>query len=331
MGKRSFREDEGGQAFTIDVMVAFIIIVVVMGVSANAMDLVSFKAQDYSSRFSLDRITIDTADILIKSPGSPDEWEKHGCDLQVTPGLAKIDVQTNKIIPNTLSYKKISRLQEKYDQLMYGKILPNGVNSSLKIYPINNKLKTIIIEDNTPSASAAEIAVANRTVLCDFMYLNILVGMDTHYNPSKQTENCNEWDVCPHSDHKQPDFENRKPGWTCQYFNISINDLNTTDFYILTDPSSVANSAKWGIDKADAPVECGENFVSVPININNKIQSVMGNDTKAVLWFHILKGGDPKDSFNAYIVGVPKGTAPEQVNVDYLNPQPCYFVLQVWY
>lgn len=331
MGERRFREDEKGQAFTIDVMVAFIIIVVIMGVSADAMDLVSYKAQDYSSRFSLDRITTNTADILIKSPGSPDKWEKYGFGPQVTPGLAKTDFETNKIIPNTLSREKIARLQKNYDEFMYGKVLPNGVNSSLKIYPVNNKLKTIIIEDNMPSANAAEIAVANRTVLCDFMYLNVVVGMNMHYNPSKQTEQSNIGEVCPHSDHKQPDFENGKPGWKCQYFNISMDDLNITDFYLLTDPCIVTNSAKWGIDRADLQVECRENFVNGPININNKIESVMGNDTKAVLWFHILTRGNPNESFNAYIVGVPKGTAPGQVNIDYLNPQPCYFVFQVWY
>lgn len=327
----SFREDEGGQAFTIDVMVAFIVIVVIMGVSADAMDLVSYKAQDYSSRFSLERTTTDTADILIKTPGSPDKWEKYNFNSKVTPGLAKIDVQTEKIVPNTLSYKKIIRLQEKYDELMYGKILPNGVNSSLKIYPINNKLETIIIEDNAPSANAAEIAVANRTVLCDFMYVNILLGMNTHYNPSKQTENGMEGEICPYLDHKRPDFENRKPGWTCQYFNISINDLNTTDFYILTDPSSVTNSAKWGIDKADMQIICNENFGSGPININKKIESVMGNGNKVVLWLHVLTDGNPNDGFNAYIVSVPKGTDPGKVTIDYLSPQPCFFVLQVWY
>ena len=66
-----------GQAFSLDVMMALVIITVIIGVSANAMDMVSYKAQDYSSRFSLERATVDAADILIKSPGSPDEWEKY--------------------------------------------------------------------------------------------------------------------------------------------------------------------------------------------------------------------------------------------------------------
>ncbi|MGZ7118900.1 MAG: hypothetical protein ACXVH2_04265, partial [Methanobacterium sp.] len=73
--KNKFKDDEVGQAFTLDVMLALIIITVIMGISADAMDMASYKTSDFSARFTLERVTNDAADMLIKTPGSPDNWE----------------------------------------------------------------------------------------------------------------------------------------------------------------------------------------------------------------------------------------------------------------
>lgn len=43
--------------FSIDLMLALIIITVLLGVSADAMDIVGWKIQDYSYTNSLERIT----------------------------------------------------------------------------------------------------------------------------------------------------------------------------------------------------------------------------------------------------------------------------------
>lgn len=331
-------KDNKGQVFSLDVMMALIIITVILGVSADAMDIVSYKAQDYSSRFSLERVTTDAADILIKSPGSPDDWENHNFSSDAVPGLAEKDVQSGKLTPNTLSYWKIAKLKNDYSNLIYGKILPDGSNSSMMIYPTNSSLSPLLIMNNKIPANASEVAVANRTVLCDFMYVNVVIGMNAHRNPAWPLEPGFEWEICPHSNltgdikHEQPDFKTGKPGWACHHFNITQKDLNSTDFYVITDPGSLSdNSARWIIDRPENMGYDERKFSSTPIIVNDKIAAVMGNDTETVLWFHILTNGDPKDSFDGYIVGVPKGAPIDQVNFNYLNPQPCFFVLQVWY
>jgi len=71
-----------------DVLLALIIITMVIGMSADALDIVSFKISDYSSGKSLDRIAIDAADILINTPGTPD-WENSNDTQFVTPGLQR--------------------------------------------------------------------------------------------------------------------------------------------------------------------------------------------------------------------------------------------------
>lgn len=322
MKKRDFK-DNGGQVFSLDVMMALIIITVILGVSANAMDMVSYKAQDYSLRFSLERATTDAADVLIKSPGSPDKWENYEFSFDTVPGLAK------KESPNTLSFTKILKLKNNYNQLIYGKILPDSVNSSMVIYPTNLSLSPLVVMNNTVPASACEVAVANRTVLCDFMYITTVIKVKGCHTIS--TKQGLEWEICPHIDHKQPDFKTENSGYICHHFNITARDLNSTDFYVITDPASATNSARWDIDRADAQIDSKEGFNNGPILVNDKISTAMGNNTKSVLWLHILTKGDPEDSFDVYIVGVPKGTSLDHVKLEYLGPQPCFFVLQVWY
>lgn len=327
MEKRDFRKDNKAQIFSLDVMLALIIVTVILGISADAMDMVSYKSQDYSSRLSLERTTVDAADILIKSSGSPDKWEYDGFSEDTIPGLAK--KEANQTIPNTLSLEKILKLKSNYNQLMYGNILPYGLNSSMVIYPINSSLDPLVVMNNTVPKSACEVAVANRTVLCDFVYLSAVIEINGPCSLKRSIGQ--ELEVCPHTDHNSFDLKSGDIGWACHHFNITAGDLNSTDFYIITDPLLVTDSARWGIDRADVQMDCNEKFSNGPMPVNDKIASVMGNDTKAVLWFHILTKGDSKDSFDGYIVGVPKGTPLDQVKLDYLGPQPCFFVLEVWY
>jgi len=324
MKKRDFKKDKKAQIFSLDVLLALIVITVILGISADAMDMVSYKAQDYSSRLSLERITADAADTLIKSSGSPDKWEEYKIKGDTVPGLAKKEV--DQAVPNTLSFVKILKLKDNYAPLMYGGLLPYCINSSMVIYPVDNSLSPIIVMNGTVPESASEVAVANRTVLCEFMHISAVIKIGRH----KDQQVSEECEVCPHADHNQNNLKTGDSGWTCHHFNVTEGDLNSTDFYVVTDPAYVADSARWGIDRADVPWDCNEKFSSGPILVNDKIVGVMGNDTKAVLWFHVLNG-DSRDSFDSYVVGVPRGMPLDDVKLSYLGPQPCFFVLKVWY
>ena len=318
-------------------MLAIVIITVIIGVSANAMDLVSYKIQDYSSEHSFERIAGDTANILVTTPGSPNDWEKWNDSMfGVTPGLAEQDIKTCRTVPNTLSIRKISGLTKNYNALM-DKILPKGADSNMTIYPMDNKLPPILIHAKTPDSDFKEIAVANRTVLCDYMSLKASVDMNVPNNPSGSQNMGQNWEICSHSGlngsmkHEKPDFDTEKPGWACHHFNITQYDLNFTDFYVMSDPNLVSyDSAGWIIDNPDNMSDDNQTFGSTPIPVNDRIAQLLGDHRTAVLWFHVRTNGNPGESFNAYVVGVPKGTSPDQVKLEYLNPQPALFILEVW-
>ena len=59
----------------------------------------------------------------------------------ITPGLAKKDITTGRTIPNTLTFRKINKLSKVYKDVIPGKILPDGVNSAMYIYPANSSIK----------------------------------------------------------------------------------------------------------------------------------------------------------------------------------------------
>lgn len=324
MRKKGFKKDNKAQIFSLDVLLALIIIAVILGISADAMDMVSYKAQDYSSRLSIERITADAADTLIKSSGSPDKWEEYEIKGDTVPGLAKKEV--DQTVPNTLSFVKILKLKDNYAPLMYGGLLPYCVDSSMVIYPIDPSLGPIIVMNDTVPESASEVAVANRTVLCEFMHISAVIKIGMH----KDQQVSEECEVCPHADHNQNNLKTGDSGWTCHHFNVTAADLNSTDFYVVTDPVTVTDSARWGIDRADAQLDCNCKFNNGPIAVNDKIGKAVSNNTKAVLWFHVLNGAS-RDSFDSYVVGVPRGTPLDDVKLSYLGLQPCFFVLKVWY
>jgi hypothetical protein len=326
-------QDNGGQVFSLDSMFALIIITVILGLSANAMDLVNFQIDDYSSEKFLERITTDAATTLINTPGSPDKWEINNLSgYEVMPGLAEVDSE-GKIVPNTLSIKKIRGLQSAYSELMGGKIIPYGIHSNVVLYPVDHSLSPIVLNNETPPGDAVEVAVVNRTVLCDSMILSTLITINTS-GSSSNYENRSFVDICPHKTLKlEMEHQNLNyggPSWACRYFKISQEDLNSTDFYIITDPETLGGTSnQWIIDKTDNMTNERQNFNPGPLLINNKISQVLGQDKKAVLWLHVTFTSSTP-SFGVYLVGAPKGTPIDNVKLEYVNPRPYFFVLKVW-
>ncbi|MEN4006420.1 MAG: hypothetical protein PQ964_03570 [Methanobacteriaceae archaeon] len=307
MDKEDIILDKQGQAFTLDVMLALVIITIIIGISADAIDIASYKATDYGARFSLERVTNDAADMLIKTPGSPVNWEVDVVGRTRTPGLALVDPR-GRAIPNTLSMGKINALRGNYHILMHGRVLPRGLNSSLMIYPSNPSLSPIVIRNASP-INATEVAVSNRTVV---------------FRPPSNVEaiiyNNTRGKICPNPGHLPL-------WWACQYFNISRDALNTRDFYVMTVP--IGGDASWIIDRPEIGAFGNEtSFSSTPINVTGKISNLLGNDSRGVLWFHVRTPG--VRNFDAYVVSVPKGTPQSQVSVNNY-PKPWFLILQVWY
>lgn len=329
---------EKGMIFSMDLMLALILVTVMIGVSADSMDLVGSKMQDCTYAKSMERVTTSAADMLINTPGSPENWESLSDLKGITPGLASIDPTNGKPKPNVLSIDKINRLKEVYDILIPGKVIPTYCNSSLGIYPINQSSVPIIIKNNTTNIKSTDVFVVNRSVLCSYLNSSILVfikpdsDVSNNSEPNKMTEYCPHHDVSEKSERHQPvDYKNKKSGWNCYRFQITRDMLENMDFYIMTDPAVIKDSeAGWIVDRPGNSSNKTEKFNNLPILVNDKIKECSNNESTSILWLHVFSSGNEEIKFNTYLAGFPKGTPPEKVSVLYLNPQPCYFILKVW-
>ena len=88
--------------------------------------------------------------------------------------------------------------------------------------------------------------------------------------------------------------------------------------------------AIWILDSQNNCSEDPENFQAQPQLVNDKICLILGENNEAVCWLHVLSSNDTSKQVNTYLIGVPKGTPPEDVRIEYLNPQPCFFIFRVW-
>ncbi len=323
--------DHEGLVFTIDTMFALLIITVIIGISANAMEIAGMKARDYSTEQSIERITGDTADILIKTPGSPVNWDRLKSLKSVTPGLAKDENGTKKTSENIISMKKLLCLKKNPELLK--KILPPSMSCSLTIYPIDTNLSIIQVLDETPTVDTGDVSVVNRTIIYDYMamesYLSIKPDIDAENDLGAEY-------ICTHSElgnyrHNYPNFKKRNAGWICRPFYIDLLDMESKDFYILTDPKiSNDNTARWIIDAPDCIYQTSQSFTTNPILVNSKISELSRNKSREIFVLHVYTSGNPEKLFNTYIVGVPKKTPLKDVKIDSIKPQPAFFILKLW-
>ena len=101
----------------------------------------------------------------------------------------------------------------------------------------------------------------------------------------------------------------------------------------MTDPVICDNAdfhASWILDTPNKITNNSQNFTSNPILINSIISELSENSSKEIFVLHVSMGGDIKQCFNTYIVGVPKGTSARDVRLDNINPQPAFLIMKFW-
>ncbi|GEM_PF-2480180 len=99
---------ERGQIFTTDMAFAVMLLGVVLFISAGVYGDAMEMTRSYVSRHSLERRADDIADALVKTPGTPANWEENLYELE-TPGFAKID-ERDGLVLNYIDFRKVGRL-----------------------------------------------------------------------------------------------------------------------------------------------------------------------------------------------------------------------------
>ena len=113
----SFKKTRKAQLFTLDILLALVPLVIILGISANAFAGAVSQIQDYMLLYHTNRIVNNAADTLIKTSGIPENWNaSYPSDGPEILGLARYTgyeepyyLDADKIIAlnNTISGKPL--------------------------------------------------------------------------------------------------------------------------------------------------------------------------------------------------------------------------------
>lgn len=112
-------DDSRGFLISLDLLIAIIPLTILMGMMVTDMDNMFYTLQSTVYQSSLERVGADTVNTLIKTSGSPYNWEETGSPPQIV-GLARYNTTKQMPQQNYLTPFKLAALKESYIQNLTG-------------------------------------------------------------------------------------------------------------------------------------------------------------------------------------------------------------------
>lgn len=252
-----------GQLFTTNLLLWIIIITIILGITVYLISVINDYEVQNSDDYELIQITDNTLDMLVKTEGSPTNWESLSSDKIESPGL-KVDNSTD------VSYKKLIKLEE--DSNLLKKSLPAELKYVLILYPTNNKSNKTIINGNYISNSTNNVQSSSTSVIIDYGY-KIYNFSDYNYN-----------NTCPYNEFHNNQFH-------CIILNVDKSQLNNGNYYLVTRYSQsykLSNTYNTTL----------EGITNQYTNINDKLNVLLCNETNDTIFIHV--NGNIQDSYLVY-------------------------------
>lgn len=138
--------NQRGQVFTLDMLFALILVTLIIGCSGQAFELASERTRSYSTRYSLERVTNDAADVLIKTLGEPENWWENAETLEV-PGFA--EGNEGNPIQNTVDVKRFGQFMSlTYSDNWVGPGNAGAVDAIKKFFGGSENFEIRILDEN---------------------------------------------------------------------------------------------------------------------------------------------------------------------------------------
>lgn len=333
-------KDTYGIMFSTDILLVVFFLVLILGIISNIIDSSNDKIINPLEVAELERLSNEVVDNLINNPGTPFHWEELFNFDGVKAGLA-IENSVNKVIVNTVSYKKIKILENNlYEDLIDKKIFNEKIKSYIAIYPIFCNITPFFVGDNISisNSNVSNIVTVNRTVKCDFYRDlaifsvfggNKLSKSNIFYNNDNLPNNKN---ICNHEtltnlNHSDVGDYN----WICKEFKITKKNFEENNYYLLFNDNSTNNADYWILDDIKN-VSTSENFINnEKINLNDKFNINFENESSMIFYIHFKINKNNLNKFNAVLIETPKDMNIDDLNIDYFKEQNCYFIMRSCY
>lgn len=237
-----------GQIIITDLLLYIIVLTIILSLIIFTMVTINDNQVTRINNRELNNILEENFNTLIKTSGTPDNWEKLDSSNVKVVGLKS---NNNHLI----SYDKLIKL--KNNNHLLDKYLPEGVRYELSYYPKDEEENKVILAGNTLSYEK-QVLSKSEVILFDYAY-------DIYsFNDDKNIENC---------------YYNHDNNWTCKAFTISGHLLNEGKHYIITNSNTeyiLSNTYSENISGTCKGIH----------NINNQLKQLIKKENETI-YIHI--------------------------------------------
>lgn len=317
---------EQGQVFTLDMLFALILVASFVAVSGQALEMASNQGRSYSTRYSLEMVVNDAADVLVKTSGSPIDWENQLKSLE-TLGFAKVG-DDNRPVPNYIDSSKLSRFaaaiggdnwdpkNERTDRVIKETF---GNTSNFEILIAKKGGNSWYIwpgwkpGENSEAENALEVAAAKRLV---YGYIGNVRGESPPLIKATGIlkDNVKFW--------------------------IYPGELEIYDWYIYVEniePVANPNVKLWINSMPDGTYDYGPILgkdlpatrPEIVGGIENDVDKLTDNQKEQPNFIGVKLTGVPKESMKIYIVAIPAGSNPDVVS-EMVRKEPHTLQVKIW-
>ncbi|EKF85032.1 hypothetical protein [Methanobacterium formicicum] len=295
---------------SLDLLLALIPITIMLGLVAANMGNIMYDTQDTIYRSSLERVSADTVNTLLKTSGDPYNWESNPSQTNVV-GVAQYDPVSKNPIEYTLSTKKMAMLKSTIGQTKTQSMLGDQYGFLITLSPVNSTGTIVwnLTSAGTPKENAKDVVKIERDVLYNPFDSDVLTSIKN----------------AGHGTGKPKDYSSN-PFSTNQY------DLEVYDYYILIFNRGVTSTSVY-INQYEV---MSENEFKGHDKYSNwtKIipESYLKNGTNLennILYLKKVASG-PTTDMDAYVIRVPQGTSPSEVTAANALPKSYRFQFYAW-
>jgi hypothetical protein len=288
-------DDSRGFLLSMDLLIALIPLTILMGMMVADMDNVLYTVQSSVYQSSLERVGADTVNTLIKTSGSPYDWQDIGTPQVI--GLAKYDTKKEAPVQNSLSPNKLVKLKKSDIQNLLGP----GYDFYLDISTVegNRNIKRV----GTLNESVPNVVRIERLVLSS--NLEVVSSLEGTIRDAGESR--------PYT----------------LTFQTSAGSIENYDYYILVvnrrydsvnidvNGNNVVNSSHINVDTKELPMEINETYLENEEDFQDNIVTVTPVSTSGA-------------SMDVYVVAVPKDTSDTEITYDNIEPNYCRFIFYIW-
>ncbi|KXB07306.1 hypothetical protein AKJ54_00435 [candidate division MSBL1 archaeon SCGC-AAA382K21] len=158
-----------GQVFTFDMLLALIMAMTILVSSGQALKIANEQTTEYVSWYSLERVTNDSADILVRNTGTPGDWYQDSSSLEI-PGFASIGESVESTVPNLINPSRVLKFKEIVDNWDPSDPACQAImdffggtdNFEVSFYNGENKVLSIQIDNKSGAENSLEVASTKR-------------------------------------------------------------------------------------------------------------------------------------------------------------------------